>query len=50
MTLVEYAEVEKPILKMARTLKGPLTVKIILKKKKTENSHILISKFPTKLW
>lgn len=50
MTFVEYAEVEKPILKMARTLKGPLTVKIILKKKKTENSHILISKFPTKLW
>ena len=49
MTLVGYAEIENPILKIARTLKGPQMAKIILKKNKTENSHILISNFPTKL-
>ena len=47
MTL--FAEVEKPILKFTWNLKGPQIAKIILKKNKTENTHVLISKLPTKL-
>ena len=49
MTLLEYAEIEIPILKIAWILKGPQMAKIILKKNNTEDSHVLISKFPTKL-
>lgn len=49
MTLLEYAEIEIPILKSREFSRDPQMAKIILKKNNTEDSHALISKFPTKL-